>query len=290
MYRNHNNRSYYICLSIIQCILLFYVFYKKKNRKSILLTFLSIVGLAYYFEYPVYIFRGYKYKTKILKNREQDNSLGAVLSQTLFVPAVAIFISTFQLGWKVKVWFTIYFVLIERFFLKLNIYRNRWWRTSFTALSVFAYFFISDACYKGIKEGNKVSLKLALYNMIHITYMFFLFIASLLNNFRYQPIFKKDSWYYHYAYVKIYLVLETVIATYLLQKKQRWLAMIPLLTTVTIDSFLMRIKFLKVKGSYWVSVFPARLAAYLLSFLFQNWIKRYEMSNSKQAMGFNKHK
>lgn len=49
----------------VQMILLFYVLYKKKNRKTIFLTFLSIAGLAFHFEYLIYISKGYKYKTKI---------------------------------------------------------------------------------------------------------------------------------------------------------------------------------------------------------------------------------
>jgi len=274
---NHSNKLYYLGLIFLHSFLLFYVFYKKNNRREIFLTLLSIVGLTFHFEYPLYIFKAYKYKTKILKNKEQDNSFGSVLSQGLFVPSAAIFISTFKCGWIVKLLFTMYFALIERCFLKLNIYKNKWWRTTYTSILIFTYFFISDAWYNGIRNGNKLILKLTLYNVLHVTYMNLLFLLSVFKKFKYQPVvFTTQPWYYHYAFVKIYIVVETLITTYFLEQKKKWKRILPILITLISDSFFYKINILKVKGSYWVYLFPVRIVTHFTAFLFKKWIEKYE--------------
>lgn len=174
--KKNQNSKYYLVLIVSHLFLLLYVLYKKKERKTIFFTFLSIAGLAFYFEYPLYILKAYKYKTNLLKNKEKDNSFGSVLSQGLFVPTIAIFISSFQLGWKIKFLFAMYFMLIERMFIKINIFQNRWWHTIYTMLSIFTYFFISDVWYKELKKGNKFILKMTQYNTFHIIYMNLLFL------------------------------------------------------------------------------------------------------------------
>ncbi|OLO39280.1 hypothetical protein BTR23_09545 [Alkalihalophilus pseudofirmus] len=280
--KNSTNPSYYIGLAIVQSLLLLYVFYKKKNRKTIFLTFISMVGLAFHFEYPLYILKAYRYKTKILQNNEQDNSFGSVLSQALYLPSAAIFISTFQLGWKIKWLFTVYFVLIERLFLKLNIFKNIWWSTPYTALSIFIYFLVGDTWYRGIRNGNKIILKLTLYNAIHVTYMSILFLLSVFKRFRFEPLlFTVQPWYYHYAFVKVYLVVETAVMTYLLEQKNKWLKILPILLILMTDTFLKKFNVLKVRGSYWLSVFPARLVPYLMSFSFQRLVNHYKNERVK---------
>ncbi|MGO4889506.1 hypothetical protein ACJ2A9_17300 [Anaerobacillus sp. MEB173] len=269
MKKNHNLK-YYMLFSFFHLFLLLYVLYKKKDRKTIFFTFLSIVGLAFYFEYPLYILKAYKYKTNLVKNKEQDNSFGSVLSQGLFVPSVAIFISSFQLGWKMKFLFTMYFTFIERLFIKLNIFKNRWWHTIYTIISIFTYFFISDAWYKGLKNGNKFITKMTQFNIFHVIYMNLFFILSILKKFKFTPIrFTTKSWYYHYSFVKVYLIFETCLTIYFSEKKNKGLKILPFLIILMMDSFFKKISYLKVKGSYWAYVFPVRALSHLALYVLQ---------------------
>ncbi|WP_332631321.1 hypothetical protein [Halalkalibacter flavus] len=273
--RDAKTKSYYIGLIIIHILLLSMTLTKKKDRKTIFLTLLSIVGFAFHFEYPLYILKAYRYRTGILNTKEKDNSFGSVLSQALFVPSVAIFISAFQLGWKVKILFTFYFVFIERLFIKVKIFKNNWWHTSFTAFAICTFFFVSDVCYKGIKKSNKLFSNLTLYHSIHLTYMSLLFSASLFGMFRFTPTSNTTQpWYEHYSFTKVYLVIETVISTFILERKKKWLKVLPLFIIVIVDRFLLKMDRLKVKGSYWLGLFPIRMIAHLLSFQLQRWIKK----------------
>ncbi len=276
MKKNHNSK-YYILLSFVHILLLLYVFYKRKDRKTIFFTLLSIVGLAFYFEYPLYILKAYKYKTKLLRNREQDNSFGSVLSQGLFVPTVAIFISSFQLGWKIKFLFTMYFTFIERLFIKLNIFNNRWWHSIYTMISIFTYFFISDTWYKGLKNRNNFILKMTQYNTFHVIYMNLLFLLSLLKKFRFKPVrFTTNPWYHHYSFVKVYLTFETFLTMYISEQKNNRLMILPFLIILYMDSFFKKLNYLKVKGSYWVYVFPVRFLSHLALYILQKGKKSIE--------------
>ncbi len=268
--KKNQNSKYYTLLIFVHFFLLLYVLYKKKDRKTILLTFLSIVGLAFYFEYPLYISKAYSYKTNLLKNKEQDNSFGSVLSQGLFVPTVAIFISSYQLGWKIKLLFTLYFVFIERIFIMLNIFKNNWWNTIYTMFSIFVYFFISDGWYKGLKKGNKFITTMTHYNTFHVIYLNFLFSLSIFQKFRFIPVkFTTKRWYHHYSFVKIYITLETLLTMYFSEQKNSKLKALPLLIVTIIDTILRKVNFLTVKGNYWVSIFPVRFLSYLSLYLLQ---------------------
>jgi FlaA1/EpsC-like NDP-sugar epimerase len=139
------NKVPYIILLIIHGLLLFYTFYKNKDRKTLLVLWLSIIGFAHNFDYVVLVLlKGYKYIPKFLKQKDFDNILGAIFSQSIYVPSTALFITSFRLGWKIKVLFGVYFAIIERLFLRLGIYYNNWWSTLYTLFFTPIYFFISD--------------------------------------------------------------------------------------------------------------------------------------------------
>ncbi|MBM7660354.1 hypothetical protein JOC85_001121 [Bacillus mesophilus] len=273
--KKNQNRYYYMGLVFIHSILLFFTFYRKSNKKTIFFTFLSIIGLAFHFEYPLYISKAYKYRTKMLREKEQDNSLGSILSQGLFVPSAGIFISVFQLGWKIKLLFTLYFVLIERFFVKVKVYRNKWWKTSYTGIFIFLYFFISDAWYKGLKKENKNLLNLTVYHSSHVIYMCLLFLLSLSKKFRYQPkLVTFNPWYHHYSFVKVYLVVKTAFTTLCVTQRNNWIKLLPFGMTVISDFILIKYKILRVKGSYGTIVFPIRITAHVLTYVINKLVKR----------------
>lgn len=272
--KKKQNSKYYMLLIVSHIFLLLYVLYKKKERKTIFFTFLSIVGLAYYFEYPLYIFKAYKYKTNLLKNKEKDNSFGSVLSQGLFVPTVAILISSFQLGWKIKFLFSMYFMLIERLFIKIKIFQNRWWHTIYTTLSIFTFFFISDVWYKELKKGNKFILKMTQYNTFHVIYMNLLFLLSVLKKFRFKPVrLTIHPWYHHYSFMKVYITFETFLTMFFSEQKNNQLKIIPILSILIMDTYLIKWKYLKMKGNYWAFVFPVRFLSHLSLYILQKWNK-----------------
>ncbi|OIJ12615.1 hypothetical protein BKP35_10530 [Anaerobacillus arseniciselenatis] len=196
-----------------------------------------------------------------------------MFSQAIFVPSVGIFLSAFQLSWKFKLLFTTYFVIIERTFLKLKIYNNKWWKTTYTAIFMFIGFFISDICYKEIKKGNKLMLKVTLYNTFHVLYMSVFFILSLFKKFRYEPVvLTKNPWYYHYTFVKLYLVFETCITVYFFEMSKK-AKILPMFIIVLIDNIFINLKVLKVDGVYWKTLLTIRLFFHSLLLIMKKWWK-----------------
>ena len=65
---------------------------------------MSNIGLAYLLEFFVLnIFKGYRYKPRVMKKKYFDNILGAILSQAIFVPFTAVFLTTLKIGWIGKI-------------------------------------------------------------------------------------------------------------------------------------------------------------------------------------------
>ena len=99
-------------------------------------------------------------------------------------------------------------------------------------------------------------------------------MLKYFKKFKYQPIsFTTQPWYFHYSFVKIFTVIETLVTTYFLEQKEKWKRIMPILLILISDSFFQKIKILKVKGSYWAYLFPARIVSHIMALLFRKWIK-----------------
>lgn len=226
MKKSRGNSLPFIILFIVHTSMIIFTFTKKKkDRKSLLLLLFSNIGFAYLFEYIVLnLFKGYRYKPNLLKNRHLDNIFGAILSQAVFVPFTSLFITAFNLGLKYKIGFTLYFALIEKIFLKLKIYKNYWWKTLYTSLVIPCYFMISDFWYKHLKKGTPYILFVSLFNCIMVTGVNILYVLAVVRKFKFGlGLF--HSWKEHFKIAPLYSILLSLVATCLIWV-QGWLAKI----------------------------------------------------------------
>ncbi|UCZ55014.1 hypothetical protein LGQ02_09945 [Bacillus shivajii] len=180
------NKYPYILLGIIHFIILIYTFYKSKDRKRHFVLLMNYAGFAYLFEYVVVaLFDGYVYKPKFIKQKNIDSFVGALWSQFSYVPVIALFITVFQLKWRAKLLFAIFFVLIEKTFIRLGIYKNHWWKTKYTFACIFFSFIFNDKWYEQLTKRNRVILFLSYFNTIQVTWMNTVFLFVLLRKIRY---------------------------------------------------------------------------------------------------------
>lgn len=226
------NRIPFIILAIIHTTLLIYAFYKNKDRKGLFALLMSIIGFAYLFEYIVFtLFQAYRYKPNFFKNKHLDSTFGAILSQAIYIPFTAVFITAFQFGWKVKLFFVAYFYTIEKLFVKLGVYKLNWWKSVYTMPFLPIYFTISDFWYKHLKRGTPSVLSVSLFQML---------IVVKANSFYLLAVFRKlrfglgsfHSWREHFILTTLYTIICSFITTYSL-KKQNWS------TTIKASSFLL---------------------------------------------------
>ncbi|MCA1056673.1 hypothetical protein LCM10_16945 [Rossellomorea aquimaris] len=124
----------FIALVIISVGLLGYTLVKNRENASLILLFwLFICGVAYLFEFVIFILlESYEYRPGILISDYNDSIVGSIISQALAVPVAIVFIVVFQIR-KRWIFFIIgLFFLIETLFLHLDIYEHHWWKSIYT--------------------------------------------------------------------------------------------------------------------------------------------------------------
>lgn len=209
---------------------------------------MSYTGFAYLFEYVVVVlFRGYEYRPKFLKNKELDNIVGSVWSQLFYVPVAALFITAFKFGWKMKLFYSLFFAMIEKFFIQLGIFRNFWWKTRYTFVMIYFSFLLNDYWKKGLDKRNSIVLNISFFNMVQATWMNTVFVLALMKKVQYG-IGNHFNWKEHLLVSPIRGLIVSVAASFLRVANKPTTYVKLLLTMVSCDLFLFKKGMLKVNG------------------------------------------
>ncbi len=219
--RKKSHLFHYFLLLIAHSSLLLYTLSKNKDRKRLLVLLASNIGLAYLFEYfVVNLFRGYRYKPGIFKNNSLDKISGAVLSQAIYVPFTAVFITSFRLNWKYKILISLYFGAIETLYVRLGIYIQRWWKTVYTIILLPIYFSISDNWYEQLKKRNPVILFFSFYHLVMVTCVNLLFVKATKKVLKFGRG-GYHTWREHFIIVPIYSIVLSFYTAWQLQQKNK---------------------------------------------------------------------
>ncbi|MCM3585318.1 hypothetical protein M3182_06115 [Mesobacillus maritimus] len=264
----------YLLLGIIHLTMVFFTFYKSKNRKRSFILFLSYTGFAYLFEYFVVILnRGYVYRPKFMKEKNLDHILGSIWSQFFYVPTTALFISTFRFGWKVKVFFSFYFFCIERLFISMGIFKTRWWKTGYTFLLILVSFFANDLWVKLFNQRNPVVLWITFFQTIQVTWMNTSFLFAAMKKVRYGPRAIR-SWEKHFIVGPAVGMFISLLITWQLRRDGIGGKIRSFLLMLFVDSLLIKQGQLKVKKGFFLPVSYSLILA--TGNLFQRWIYRHQ--------------
>jgi hypothetical protein len=266
------NKIPFIILFLIHSTLLGYSFYKSKNKKHLFTLLMSNIGFAYLLEFFVLnLFKAYKYKPRVMKNNFFDNILGAILSQAIFVPFTAVFLTTFKLGWVWKLLGGVYFTLVELLFLRLKVYKHYWWKTVYTLILIPLYFNISDWWNTFLSKKNPIIRFISLFLMIMVTEanLLFLFASSRKIRFGFG---KYHSWTEHFLIVPLYAISLSLFSTISFLKENNWIAKLRvLIISVGIDNIFKKFKLSKVKF-HGIDYFSIRILVILLYGQFRDWV------------------
>jgi hypothetical protein len=221
---------------------------KSRNRKRDIVLLLNYAGVAYIFEYIVIaVFKGYVYKPHFLKQRNLDNIFGAIWSQFFYVPITALFITVFNMGWKVKLFFSCYFVLIEKLFIFLGVFKNKWWRTRYTFCLIFSSFYVNDFWNEQLNKKNPQIMFITFFNLIQLTWMNMIYILAALRKIRYGfPIFL--SWKEHFLVAPFFGFLISLLSTFWTRKGDFISNLLNLFTMLMVDITLIKKRLLKMKS------------------------------------------
>ena len=160
----------YLLLVVTALVILTVVLFIKKDPRIIVLHF-TIAGIIHPFEVVVTVLlAGYRFMPQILPIQWFDNIMGAFASDLFIVPAAAVAIAVFDLGFASIAGIAVAFMGIETLFLHAGIYEHYWWKTIYTGLGLAIYFPIAKYFWQRIRSLHSGS-------MFHLLILFLCYIT-----------------------------------------------------------------------------------------------------------------
>ncbi len=232
-----------LCIHFIMlCLLL--TKSKMKHKKMLLI---ANIGLAYLFEYVVLnVLRGYRYRPKLLKKPPFDNMLGAILSQAIYVPITATFLSVFKKNWYWKAFFITYFSIIEHFFIHLKVYTVNWWKPIYTMFFLPIAFFISDELKKALEKENDYVKKCIHYLAILVVHVTCLYIKAVNKKVKFKYGFF-HTYKKHFLLAPIYSMSQAALLTITSAKQGIYPKAAMLFASFITDAIIYHYGFVKLK-------------------------------------------
>ncbi len=230
------NTIWYLILGVLIIFEIVYIMGKVKRRGQTFAFYLTILGIALYFETIILVFlKAYTYYPKILHNLQNpfhDVIAGSLFSQ-FSVAATIVLVVVLNLNYY---WYFLVagiYGLIEELFLALGIYTHNWYQTWMTLVLVTLSFYISKIMYSKVRRElmpnsyyGYIYLGLFPLHNVFFTWVFMLttyldFSSTLLND----PI----SSQFFIAWVIFNLLAISSILVYFLKFKSTWKAMVIIL-------------------------------------------------------------
>jgi hypothetical protein len=277
---------WFIALFAIGIALILIVLIKKKE-KILIPFYLAVVGLSFSMEYYIKILLNcYVYYPNLLPNRYYDDILGANASQAFVIPAVVLFISSYQLNIWYILLFTGIFAGIEQLFLALNIYEHIWWKTWYTVISLLAFFLIGKKWLSLLKQNKGGVLR-----FLTLLFACFSFIASL---FFYTSVFfhshafhigwvenkARDNLIFSYFFYIPISLIYTCISVYLVSP---FLKVFGILLLLTIDWIFWRVGITEIYKPWAIWYFPI---TDILTLLMTYWMYQSLVSTGSTTNDF----
>ncbi|MGG1679122.1 hypothetical protein ACIFOT_25865 [Neobacillus sp. NRS-1170] len=246
MKNRRRNRVPFILLFLIHTFLLGLSIQRSKSWKKLLVLLFSNMGFSYLFEYFIFnLFKAYSYQPKILKKKLFDNIFGAFLSQAIYVPFTAVFLTEKKSGWGSKIGAGGYFYLVEKIFLSLGIFKLAGWKTIYTFILLPFYFKLSDFWFASLNKKNSITRFISLFFMIMVTETNLLLVLTFLRRYRFG-IGKYHSWREHFIMSPLYTILLSLFTAFSLRKKNNLGVKLGLvLFSASLNKFFTKIKLLK---------------------------------------------
>jgi hypothetical protein len=282
------NKIPFIILFLVHTFILGYSVYKSKNKRQLFALLMSNIGLAYLLEFFVLnLYNAYKYRPRVLKNNYFDNILGAILSQAIFVPFTAVFLTVKKTGWLGKITGGLYFSIVEMVFLKLKVYKHHWWKTVYTLILIPIYFIISDAWNFFLGKKNPLIRFISLFFTIMVTEANLLFIFATLKKIQFG-FGRYHTWTEHFKIVPLYAISFSFFTTLTFLKENNWISKLKVFVfTMVLDLVFKKTKLVKEKFHI-VEYVIVRLLTILLYGQFRNWIyedrKKGELPNNEEEL------
>lgn len=125
------------------------------------------------------------------------------MSQALFIPITATFLTTTSANWVGKLGFTLYFYFIEHLFIKLEVYKVNWWRPRYTLLLLPVGFTISDLMMNALEKNKNWVHDVVHYISLVVISVTILFVPASVRKIRFGLGFY-HTWKEHFILAPLY--------------------------------------------------------------------------------------
>lgn len=148
------NVFWYVGLAVVSVCLIGYTLWKTRDGRLLALHF-CLAGLIDPLEYFVLIlFSSYQYFPTAISDVWIDNIIGAIASNDLIIPAVAVAAAAFRLRLAWLLVLSVLFMGVEWLFLHLDLFGLFWWKTMYTGIGIFLFFLIGQYLWRTIQRGH----------------------------------------------------------------------------------------------------------------------------------------
>ncbi|MFS0635459.1 hypothetical protein AB1K84_06115 [Mesobacillus foraminis] len=225
----------YLWFFLLAILGLFFIIFSLKNSKipkaQAVCIFLVMSGMAYAFEYIIFILLGsYEYHVDFFQNQWLDSTFGSIFSQALVVPAICMYIASLRLNVFWMIGFAGLLMGIEELFLRLGLYEHHWWKTPYTGMFLMLAFGIAKWWARMLSLQKSWIRWFNLYftiNLINHSVAFFL--TAFFNSHKFNPGWFSDSSRDSLAFEALWWFIHSVPVTFLVQRWFKWYSLFILL-------------------------------------------------------------
>ncbi|WP_094096453.1 hypothetical protein [Paenibacillus physcomitrellae] len=138
------NTIWFVLLGMTTILELVLIFRKADDRRRTAAVYLTISGMTFCFEMFVLSYlKAYNYYPKIFPDSSADDNIAGNLFSQFSVSATALLLTVFDLNGVWKLIFIAAYSGIEEGFKALGIYRQHWYRTWMTMVSLLLLFWVA---------------------------------------------------------------------------------------------------------------------------------------------------
>ncbi|PFA66335.1 hypothetical protein CN378_13615 [Bacillus sp. AFS015802] len=160
------------------------VVHNRQISARIILFWLFISGLAYVFEYVIFVlFNSYTYHPHILSNNYNDSVLGSISSQAFSVPVAITYIVLYRLSIsRIAIIIGVFF-LIETWFIYTDLYEHHWWESYYTTFFLIISVMLAKTWWKLLEDRSNhyVQFITLFFALSTISLSFAWILSSLLH-------------------------------------------------------------------------------------------------------------
>ncbi|WP_176560377.1 hypothetical protein [Brevibacillus dissolubilis] len=262
------NIFWYYGLIVIGAVITGYTIYKMRNIADLFTYFLFATAWSWVGEAIVlFVLNAYAYKPGLYTDPFAENIIGHIIANSALWASAALAVMCFQLSYLWIGFISVFFMLIEEVFLKVDVYSHHWWHTYMTGIITFIFMVVMKKCYAIVNEKKyKLPRNMVFWTVAWIiiqtpTSVLMLYGKQFFHVNWVDNIYRDSTLFTGFLY---HVCMAFIILFFLCRKLHPVWYVVPLFTLVASDLFLWKLNILVFYNNWKMSYLVFIRAASLL--------------------------